>query len=103
MIDIICHKCDNPICTNPDHLWLGTFKENNDDKIAKGRAKYKQPPVMKGNQNPSSKLNEEQVKEIKMLLKKGYTSYSLGKQYGVSKTTILRIKDGQNWSHIEVE
>lgn len=96
----VCHKCDNPICTNPDHLWLGTHKENNDDKISKGRARYKQPPQKKGSENGASKLSDEQVKEIKIFLEKGLTSRKLARQYGVSKTTILRIKNGNNWNHI---
>ena len=96
----VCHSCDNPICTNPDHLWIGTHKQNNDDKIAKCRQSNIPPPHKVGSENGSSKLKEDQVKEIKILLKKGLTSRDIGKQYGVSKTTILRIKTGKNWSHI---
>lgn len=98
----VCHSCDNPICTNPQHLWLGTFRQNNDDKIAKGRQAKNIPPHKKGSDNGSSKLNERQVTEIKILLTKGYTSYRLGKDFGVSKTTILRIKNGINWKHVEI-
>lgn len=99
----ICHSCDNRKCTNPDHLWIRTHKENNDDKIEKGRANWVKPPHKPGSENGASKLNEEQVKEIKILLKKGLTSRDIGKQYGVSKTTILRIKKGKNWSHVTFE
>lgn len=98
----ICHKCDNPVCTNPDHLWIGTHKENNDDKIAKGRSRYKQPPIKKGSENASAVLNERKVKEIKGLLNEGHSSYGIGKEFGVSKTTILRIKNGINWSHVKI-
>jgi len=97
----VCHRCDNPICTNPDHLWIGTFKENNDDKIAKGRGRYIKPPHKVGIENGASKLKENQVKEIKNLIKNGRSSYSIAKEYNVSKTTILRIKNNKNWSHIE--
>lgn len=96
----VCHTCDNPICTNPDHLWLGTHKENNDDKIAKSRQNNTPPPHKVGSENGASKLTEKQVKEIKILLEKRLTSRDIGRQYGVSKTTILRIKKGTHWKHV---
>lgn len=96
----VCHKCDNPICTNPDHLWIGTYKQNNDDKIAKGRANFVNPPVKKGSDNGSSKLNEDQVKEIKVLISQGHSCYGISKKYDVSNTTIKRIRNGENWSHV---
>ncbi len=96
----VCHHCDNPICTNPDHLWIGTQKENNDDKIRKCRQANTKPPHKVGIENGASKLSEVQVKEIKILLEKGLTSREIGRQYDVSKTTILRIKNGTHWKHI---
>lgn len=96
----VCHSCDNPICTNPDHLWLGTHQENNDDKMNKGRNRWAPPPVKKGEENASSKLKEEQVREIKAFLKSGRSSYSLGKQFGVAKITIQRINRGETWAHV---
>lgn len=98
----ICHSCDNPICTNPDHLWIGTHKENNDDKIKKGRANWVKPPHKPGSLNGSSKLKEEQVIEIKKLLDEGKSCYSIGPLFGVSKQTILRIKKGTHWSHVNI-
>lgn len=96
----VCHKCDNPICTNPDHLWLGTHKENNDDKIAKGRANNIPPPHKVGSENGSAKLNEGKVKQIKLLIKNGRSCYSIAKEFGMAKISILRIKNGVNWSHV---
>lgn len=97
----VCHKCDNPICTNPEHLWIGSHRQNNDDKMQKGRHKWAKPPVMEGTKNPSAKLNEENVKEIKKMLKDGYGPTFIGKKFDVSKTTILRIKTGTHWKHVE--
>ena len=97
----VCHYCDNPKCTNPDHLWIGTHQQNNDDKIAKGRANCPLPPHKVGSKNGTAKLNEEQVKEIKKMIENGLTSRAVGLQYGVSKTTVLRIVNGKNWKHVE--
>lgn len=96
----ICHACDNPTCTNPKHLWIGTLKQNNDDKIAKGRQAHNIPPHKPGSQNGASKLKEDQVLEIKKLIQSGRSCNSISKDFGVSKQTILRIKNGVNWKHI---
>lgn len=97
----VCHHCDNPICTNPEHLWIGTSKENNDDKVKKCRQSMLPPPHKVGSENGASKLKEEQIKEIRLLLEKCETSREIGRQYGVSKTTILRIKNGTHWKHVK--
>src|SRR3990167_403222 len=96
----VCHSCDNPTCTNPDHLWLGTQKENNDDKIRKCRTNNIPPPHKRGSENGGSKLKDDQVREIRVLLEKGLTSRAIGKQYDVSKTTVLRIRNKTHWKHI---
>lgn len=98
----VCHHCDNPICTNPEHLWIGTHQENDKDKIIKGRARFGAPPLKQGSENGSSKLTEEQVIEIKKLLKEGKSTYFIGPIFGVSKTTILRIKKGTHWQHVKI-
>lgn len=59
---LVCHTCDNPLCVNPDHLWLGTNKDNSDDKIRKGRQ-------ARGSQIAVSKLTEEGVVEMRKDMK----------------------------------
>ena len=83
--DQILHKCDNPKCVNPDHLFLGTHQDNMTDRNNKGRTNRP-----KGEKNASAKLSEQQVKEIK---NDPRASRRLGEIYGVSKTQILRIKN----------
>lgn len=81
--DQICHKCDNPLCINPDHLFFGTRQDNTDDMMAKGRHRYA-PPT----------LTLEQVIEIR---KRKESSYVLGPIYGVSATQIRRIRNHTRW------
>jgi hypothetical protein len=99
----ICHSCDNPICTNPDHLWVGTYQQNQDDKMKKGRHRWEPPPIKKGEENASSKLKTEDVIKIKTMIKEGYSLAFIGKQFNVHRKTIGRIKNGTHWNHVILE
>lgn len=80
----VCHICDNPPCINPDHLFIGTHKENLFDAASKGRRLYK--------------LSDEKAKEIRALYAKGGESErSLAKKYGVARTTISLLLKGRTW------
>lgn len=92
---LVCHTCDNRKCTNPDHLWLGTHKENIQDKIKKGRSN-----TPKGIQLKVAKITEEQVIEIRLKLKNGLTCSEIGRQYRISRKIISRIKNNDTWKHI---
>jgi len=91
----VLHKCDNRLCVRPDHLFLGTNKDNVDDKVSKDRQ-------AKGSINGNSILNEEQVKEIKFHLQNKYYGYmkDLVSKYNVSERCIRDIKSGRTWKHI---
>lgn len=91
---MVCHKCDNPTCVNPDHLFLGTAQDNMDDKIAKGR--HKGAP--RGERHPGSKLTSWQVSELRLRIDQGENQYSLAKEFGVSQSIISNIKTGKRWS-----
>ncbi len=92
---LVLHKCDNRKCVNPQHLYLGTQKDNMNDMINKKRA-----VILKGSQAPWSKLNENDVIEIKKLLITNLSQYKIGKLFNVSRSAILNIKNGSNWKHI---
>ncbi len=97
---LVCHNCpggDDPKCTNPEHLWLGTHKENTQDKIAKGRSN-----TPRGSQLKVAKLNEVQVKEIRLMLEKKVTCTEISKKYDVNIKVISRIKNRETWKHVEV-
>ena len=89
----VLHKCDNPPCVRPDHLFLGTRFDNNKDMAAKGRS-----PHRFGDKNPNSKLTTEQVAEIRFKYKNSRINQTeLGKQYGVRQTTISYIISGKHF------
>lgn len=89
----VCHKCDNPKCVNPNHLFLGTQKQNMEDCHAKGR-------TAGGERNGMAKLNEQQAREIKKLLKTGMTHKEIGLRYGVSRSNVGAIANGKRWGNI---
>ena len=90
----VLHTCDNRKCVNPDHLFLGTIADNNRDKELKGRGVY---PY--GSWSGMSKLNEEQVMNIKSRLEKESLS-SIAREYGVSVHAIYCIKHNITWKHV---
>ena len=89
----VCHTCDNPSCCNPSHLFLGTPKDNSDDKVNKGRQ-------TKGEDIHSSKFTEDEIIEIRSRLQNEGTR-KLAKEFGVSRTTMKCIKKRKTWGHVE--
>lgn len=98
----ICHKCDNPSCVNPAHLFIGTTKENIQDMVNKGRLRWVIPET-KGEKNGQHKLSEEQVREIReKYIPYKYSVYKLAKEYNVSKSTIGYVVTYKRWQHLLV-
>jgi len=90
----ILHKCDNPSCTNPDHLFAGTHSDNMKDAIVKGRFKFNRKRKF-GEDNASHKLSKEQVNEIKILVGNGLTHQHVANGFGVHQSTVTRIVNGE--------
>jgi len=90
----VCHKCDNPPCVNPSHLFLGTVADNNLDKKMKGRQDEK------GEKNGRAKINRNDVVDIRIVHKLGATYASIGREYSLDPVTISGICKGKLWSHI---
>lgn len=93
----ILHKCDNPICCNPFHLFIGINKDNIDDKVSKNRAQK-----MRGSLNGYSKLNEKDILKIRRIYKprKNGGLTKIAKEYNVGITTIHDIIKRKIWKHV---
>ena len=94
----VLHRCDNPKCVNPKHLWLGTQKENMADAAKKGRTDKKNKA--KGENVGTAILNNAQVSKIKEKLRRGEIGTHIAKEFGVSKQTIYQIKHEKWWKSI---
>lgn len=88
----VCHKCDNPRCVNPEHLFLGTKKDNADDRDRKGR--NRPAPIQRGEASPSAKLTAVQVGEIRT---SKLPSQKIALLYGVSGGHIRALRRGENF------
>lgn len=94
----VLHHCDNPSCVRPDHLFLGTYADNNHDRDGKDRQ-------AKGERNGKSVLTEDQVIEIRESYRKGVKGRGtvvLAKRYHVAVSTIRAVLLGRTWGHIDV-
>jgi hypothetical protein len=85
----VLHRCDNPSCVNPSHLFLGTYKDNSDDMTRKGRAVH-----VRGEKHGCAKLTQIQVDEIRRSCD---TPVQLAEKYGVIPDTIHRIIKYKSW------
>lgn len=93
----VCHKCDNCICVNPSHLFVGTRADNNADARAKGRHRNR---PLRGEENGMSKktgLTWVKVGEIRRKRASGQTLTSLAKEYKVSLPTVWQIVHRISW------
>ena len=92
----VLHKCDNRLCVNPAHLFLGTKRDNTADMIKKGR---KNTAV--GNQKPNSRLTPCGVALARQMRRCGVSGREIAKRFGVGPTTIRRILSGLSWKHVD--
>lgn len=90
----VLHKCDNPLCVNPNHLFLGSQSDNLRDMWSKDRAK---PGVSLGEKHGMSKLTADQVLEIRSSSASGA---DLARKLGVTQTTISEIRRRKTWNHL---
>lgn len=90
---LACHKCDNPLCINPDHLFIGTNLDNMMDKVRKNR----QSKLM-GEKSATAKMTELNIKEIRLCQD---DNKAIASRFGISKSQVSKIKTGMAWSHLQ--
>ena len=93
---VVRHKCDNRLCINPEHLELGTVRDNVLDMVKRGRHKSQ-----RGSNNNLAKLNEDDVSKIKALLKRIKRIVYIASMFNVSSSTICDIRAGRTWGHLK--
>lgn len=90
---VLRHTCDNPPCCNPAHLLPGTFRDNSQDMVSRGRSR-------KGRRHPQAKLDERAVVEMRQLHAGGVSLSELARRYSVSKSNVFQIVKRHTWTHI---
>jgi hypothetical protein len=83
----VCHSCDNPKCVNPDHLFLGNYLTNVLDCLQKGRK--------------PTKLKEQDIPQIRSLIKTGLSGDKIAKMFNVCETTIKAVRNGTTWKWVK--
>ena len=106
---LVCHHCDNPSCVNPEHLFLGTHKDNLQDMVKKGRSltgdrnpsrKYPEK-LVRGEIHHQAKLTNNDILEIRNMYKTGnYSHREISKIFNISKTNTGDIIRKKIWVHI---
>ena len=91
----VCHRCDNPPCVNPGHLFLGTVYDNNADMVAKGRN-----VGPKGEIQHRAAVTEQDVLAIRAAALEGVGQRALARKYGVSQNCIWHILKRKTWTHL---
>lgn len=94
----VCHHCDNTKCINPNHLFLGTQKDNMVDKVKKNRQN-----IPKGVDNHRSILSEQDVYSIRKLIQyiPLFSTNEIGRMFGVNGAAVRNIMYGKSWKHLK--
>lgn len=92
----VLHKCDNGLCVNPKHLFIGDSDTNNKDRAAKGRS-----ADAKGEANNNAKLTEKAVWDMHVLRSLGWGHRRISEKHSCSPLTVAQILRGERWRHVK--
>lgn len=91
----VLHKCDNPLCNNPSHLFTGTNADNVADMVFKNRQSK-----LKGERNGNSKLRLKDVGVIRRMARAGVAFSDIGYAFDITPTMSRHVATGKNWPHV---
>jgi hypothetical protein len=95
----VLHRCDNPPCVNPAHLFVGSKRDNALDMLAKGRGgQHKNPNI--GDRRKDAKLTTQKVLDIRRLCGAGMSQGNAAKMFGVGQPTIFKVVHRHRWAHV---
>lgn len=89
----VCHRCDNPACVRPDHLFLGTPNDNHRDMMRKGRASF-----ATGERHSQAKISARDAARIPLLYADGLSMAAIGERFGIHATTVSSVLRGRTWT-----
>lgn len=97
----VCHRCDNPACVRPSHLFLGTPADNLRDMSEKGRSRRGLPNRgTRGTKNRHARLTPHAVRQIRRLRAEGMLHREIAEHFGVAVNTVTTILTGKSWTHV---
>lgn len=100
---LICHRCDNPACVNPDHLFVGTPADNTRDMLAKNRHSQGKThgDKVRSSERRYHKLTPDAVRGIRKELNAGGKQRDVARAFGVCQRTVALIQHGVTWTHVD--
>jgi len=105
----VLHRCDNPACCNPDHLFLGSRADNNADMLAKGRHRSRvdtrtpldQCLYARGEDHHKAKMTVDTVRALRADRERGLSYSELGAKYGIDASAAYKIVARKTWGHVQ--
>ena len=91
----VCHRCDNPPCCNPAHLFEGTKADNNADRSNKGRN-----GDTRGERHPQAKITAVNVLEMRRMRSDGFQFKAIAERFGVTTQNAFMVATGKTWRHV---
>lgn len=93
---MVCHHCDNRGCVRPDHLFLGTARDNVQDMLAKGRNGRGWHPVRRGEAHQAARLSDAEIGAIRDAIARGLPHRAIAREFGVSHTYVGKLARGES-------